>query len=99
MDVALKLTAKILQCMAEDFCVGDRHDPAARLAGFGTDRSEEVGPFVLGLSWCCWSGSALGPDSGIGSLLAEARFILKPELDALTWVLASRRLKDRGKFF
>jgi hypothetical protein len=52
-------------------------------AACGTDRTEWIGGGVALIVRCARAAAALGPDIGQAALLADARFILPPELDRL----------------
>ncbi len=56
------------------------------LAGVGTGRAQDVEVVVLGLLDGRGPRAASGPLAGQGALLAEAGFILEPDLDRLTGV-------------
>ena len=57
-----------------------RHDEACRLAFGRTDRAEDIGRLCALIVRCGWPCSAPGPAAGDLVLLADARFILKPQL-------------------
>jgi hypothetical protein len=74
--------------------VDGRQDQPCRGATCGADGPEDVGPLVAGIAGCAGSGAAPGPDAGERALLANARFILKPEFERP----APRGLGDRRRY-
>jgi hypothetical protein len=74
--------------------VGEGHDEARGDAALGTDRAEDAGPLVAGVARGPRPRAALRPDPGERALLADARFILEPDLERS----APRGLGDRGGY-
>src|SRR5206468_8103193 len=64
------------------------------------DRPEQVGPGVATVAGRPGPGAAPRPDPGQGALLADAGFILKPDLDRLAaGVLGQRSRHQLGEAF
>ena len=62
--------------------IAGRHDPADRSARGGTGGSEQIHPFVLGLTQAARACAARGPDMRQRALLPEAALVLEPDFDA-----------------
>ena len=66
----------------------------------GADCTEQVGPGVAAVARRPGPGAAARPDPGQRALLADAGFILEPDLDRLAAsVLGQRRPRQRGEAF
>jgi hypothetical protein len=74
--------------------IGEGHDEARGDAAVRTDRAEDVGPLVAGVARRPRACAALRPDPAERALLADARFILEPDLE---W-FAPGSLGDRGGY-
>ena len=76
--------------------VDEGQDQPRRSAARRADRAEDIRPLIAGVAGRAGSGAAPGPDAGEGSLLADARFILEPDLQRL--VPCPRRDRRRYRF-
>ncbi len=84
------------QMLVHRVSVGIWHDQPGALALCGTDRAEDIGgfrPLVLGRRG---ARAAPRPASGDLVLLADARFILPPQLDLYARVEARPDLRQLG---
>ena len=87
---------------ARDFGQVGRHrlgvdggqDQACRNASRRADRAEDIRPLIAGVARRTRSRAALGPESRQRALLANACFILEPDLDGF----ALRSLRDRRRY-
>ena len=75
------LGADLLKVQVHGPDVGAGRDPGRAHASGGADSAEQIGPFVALVARGARSAAALGPDPGQGSLLADAGFVLPPDLD------------------
>lgn len=76
------------------FGVDQGQDQAGSGTACRTDGAEDVAPLVAGVAGGAGPCAAPGPDAGQGSLLADARLILEPDLQR--FVLSSRG--NRGSY-
>ena len=76
-------------------------DQGRALAQFGADRSEDVGGGGALIAGRARAGAALGPPAGDLVLLADARFILEPNLYRLDVdrLFARDGIQARGEVF
>ena len=68
------------QMQRHGFGIAERQDQPSALAVFRADRAEDVGRFRSLILWCGWPRSASGPAACNLVLLANARFVLEPDL-------------------
>lgn len=65
-----------------------------------TDGSEQIGVLVALVCRLAWPGSFFGPLPHLSVLLANARFVLEPDLNRfVSWQMAYMRLECIGKVF
>jgi hypothetical protein len=70
-------------------------DAAAR-----ADGAEDVGPLIAGIAYRARPAAAPRPQPGQSSLLSDASFVLKPDLDGLAHRCGRQRIGDyRGEVF
>src|SRR5271154_2210269 len=70
-----------------------------RLAG-RTDRAEDIGPFIALVAGRARAGPAFGPDARQRSVLADARFVLKPDLEGFGFGALGEAFGDKlGEVF
>jgi len=63
-----------------------------------TDRSKQIRPVVALVAWCRGTRASLGPDPGQRALLADAGFVLPPDLQRLAaGVLRQGRVYEAGE--
>ena len=73
----------LFEMKVHGFGIGERqHQGRAGIAG-RADGAEQVGGFVTLICGLAWPGALSGPDAGAAILLADARFVLKPNLYCL----------------
>jgi len=76
-------TADLIEVRRHRLGIGAGQDKSCGTGPVGTDRSEEIGPFVALVARRGRACAAPCPPSGQASLLANAGFILEPDLDRL----------------
>lgn len=81
MDLIGQLLAEIAELSVHCFGVGHGHQPSIALSRLGTAGAEQIDELVIGLPGRPGPAAGIGPDPAVAALLAEAGFILKPELD------------------
>ena len=93
---------------ARDFGQVGRHrlgvdggqDQACGHAAGRADRAKQIGPLIACVARRTGSGAAPGPDAGERALLADARFILEPDLQRLVPCPRGDRCRTRfGEVF
>ena len=73
----------LFEMKVHGFGIGERqHQGRTGIAG-RADGAEQVGGFVTLICGLAWPGALSGPDAGSAILLADARFVLKPNLYCL----------------
>lgn len=77
------LAADLGQMQGERFGVGPGQDQRRGGGARRADRAEDVSPFVTPVARAARSASTPGPYPGQRSLLADAGFVLEPDLDRL----------------
>jgi len=87
-DLGADLDKMQVHCLGVD---RRQHERGADTAG-GTDSAEQVSPVVSLVARRAGSAAFVGPDVGQAALLADASFVLPPELDRLV----ARVLGDGG---
>ena len=88
-------TDKVQMCI-HIIGVDGRCNEGRRSTGFRIDRAEEIDPLIFGLLDRRRPGSSFGPDRRQCSLLADPRFVLKPDFDGPVGVFISDVLDKRG---
>jgi len=76
--------------------VGAGQDEGGGGAAGGADRAKDVGPFVTLIARRARTRSPLGPDAGQRALLADARFVLEPDFDGLSFGVIRDGLRGGG---
>lgn len=76
--------------------VAPGHDEPGALAFGRADRPKDIGPLRALIMRCAGPGPATSPSAGDLVLLADPRFILKPQLYALAVGLALLDLRHAG---
>ncbi len=71
------------QMLIHRFHIGARQDQPGGTGAFGTDRAEQIGPFVALVPRRLGARPAPRPAPRQAAFLADARFVLKPDLDRL----------------
>lgn len=93
------LRADQLQVLGHGVRVAIGHYQTGALALRRTDGTEDISPFRALVMRRPGAGSAPGPTTGDLVLLAEARFILKPDLNRRPTVFYADRSDDIGEVF
>ncbi len=80
--------------------IGFGHDDGGAPSPAGTSGAEQIGPIVALVARRPGPGSALGPDTRQGALLADPGFVLEPDFDGLAGGRRRERLGERfGEVF
>src|SRR5205823_13741753 len=85
------LCADLLQVLVHGFGVDERHDDRGAGAARRTDRAEQISGIMAVVAYHRRARADRGPDVGDRALLADAGFVLEPDLDRL----ADRRRRQR----
>ena len=91
MHIIVDLLGQLIEENIDDVCIQVRADEAGGLAGLRTSRAQHIHPIVACLFHGTRTGAFGSPDPCDRALLAEARFVLVPDLDAFVRMLGLDR--------
>ena len=73
--------ADFLQVQVHRVGIGGRQDQSGSGIAAGTDRTENISPFVTLVAWRRRAAAPLGPKVSQAALLTDPRLVLPPELE------------------
>ena len=91
MHIIVDLLDQLIEENIDDIRIQVRADEAGGLAGLRTSSAQHIHPVVARLFYRARPSAFGSPDPCDGALLAEARFVLIPDLDAFVRVLGLDR--------
>ncbi len=100
MGFVCNMLADLAQMQLHGFGVGCGKHQGSPDATPGTDRTEKICVLIALISRQAWSRAFPGPNANPPVLLADPRFVLKPQLDRLAlWQICYMGCKRVGKVF